>query len=300
MLLQTIAMSSHVSSSPSGLINLFKPPGMTAHDAVAVMRRRLGIKKIGHSGTLDPLACGVLPLAVGSATRLLPYLRSGKEYLAEIQFGLSTTTGDAAGEVIESRTCSFDRADLEAILPRFIGAIQQRPPMVSAVHYQGKRLYELARAGVTIADLPMRDVTIESLELRSFTRGPRPRALLRISCSAGTYVRSLAVDMGQGLGVPASLSFLLRTRAGDFDLSHSQTFTDAISWTSEETYLAHMARREATHEEAMAVSHGRPLEARDEADLIRLHSGDRLLAIYERRGIQLCPKTVFAATQENS
>lgn len=278
-----------------GMLNLLKPPGMTAHDVVAAMRRRLGTKKIGHAGTLDPLAAGVLPLAVGSATRLLPYLQSGKEYLAEIQFGISTSTLDAAGEVLESCECAFTQADLAAVMPRFSGAIQQRPPMVSAVHHQGKRLYELARAGVIIEDLPLRDVTIEALELRAFIPGPKPRALLRVACSAGTYVRSLAVDLGAALGVPASLAFLLRTRAGDFDIQDSLTFNDELAWTPEDTYLKHLVRRDATESEAQDISHGKALLALDEPpdSLVRVHSPERLLAIYERRNSQLLPRAVF-------
>lgn len=278
-----------------GMLNILKPPGMTAHDVVAVMRRRLGTKKIGHAGTLDPLATGVLPLAVGSATRLLPYLQSGKEYLAEIQFGVSTSTADAAGEVIESNPCAFSQADLEAVLPKFMGAIQQRPPMVSAVHHQGKRLYELAREGVIIEDLPLRNVRIDALELRSFYPGLQPRALLRVACSAGTYVRSLAVDLGKALGVPASLAFLLRTRAGDFEIQDSLTFNDEMAWTPEEVYLSHLIRRNAIEAEVQDISHGRALMALDEPpqSLVRVHSADRLIAIYERRDSQLYPKAVF-------
>lgn len=287
-------MSSKPSVKP-GLLNVLKPPGMTAHDVVAAMRRRLGTKKVGHAGTLDPVATGVLPVAVGTATRLLPYLRSGKEYLAEIQFGVATSTGDIEGEVLEQQDCPFSREALEAAMPRFRGAIQQRPPMVSAVHYQGKRLYELAREGIVVEDLPLRDVTIEALELVEFTPGARPRALVHVACSAGTYIRSLAIDLGQALGCPASLSFLLRTRAGDFNLDGAFALDEEIRYADEDAYLSHLTRRDATPADAQAIGFGRTLPAIGEPDgaLVRVHAPERLLAIYERRGDLLHPRTVF-------
>ncbi|MBO9541778.1 tRNA pseudouridine(55) synthase TruB [bacterium] len=289
-----------MSSKPpvkSGLLNVLKPPGMTAHDVVAALRRRLGTKKVGHAGTLDPVATGVLPVAVGTATRLLPYLQSGKEYLAEIQFGVSTSTGDCEGEILDAQDCVFDRAALEAVMPRFRGAIQQRPPMVSAVHYQGKRLYELAREGIVIEDLPLRDVTIEALELVEFYPGARPKALVRVACSAGTYIRSLAIDLGAALGCPASLAFLLRTRAGDFVLDDAFALDEDIRYASEDAYLAHLTRRDASPEDVEAIGYGRTLSAQDEPDgaLVRVHAPERLLAIYERRGALLHPRTVFPA-----
>lgn len=289
-------MSSKPSGSLFGLINVLKPPGMTAHDVVAAMRRRLGTKKVGHAGTLDPVACGVLPVAVGGATRLLPYLESGKEYLAEIQFGVATSTADAEGEVLEAVDCALSAADLEGVLPRFRGKIQQRPPMVSAVHYQGKRLYELARAGVVIEDIPLRDVAIAELELLRWYEGPRPRALVRVACSAGTYIRSLAVDLGAALGVPASLAYLLRTRAGAFGIETAVTLDEPVAWAPEDSYLSHLFRREATEAEIADISHGRALTAQDEPPgaLVRVHGDERLLAIYERRNGLLTPKTVFA------
>jgi len=272
---------------------------MTAHDVVAVLRKRLGIKRIGHAGTLDPLATGVLPVAVGSATRLLPYLRSGKEYLAEVQFGVATDTADAEGTVVAEADCVVGEADLSEALDRFRGPIRQQPPMVSAVHHQGRRLYELAREGIVIADRPYREVTIDQLVLEGFWPGPRPRALLRVSCSAGTYIRSLAVDLGAALGVPASLAFLLRTRSGDFPLDRAQLLGDEPAWVSEDLYLSHLSRREADAAEAKGVSHGRSLPARGEPEgWVRVFQGDRLLAIYERRGDELMPLTVFSAASE--
>lgn len=279
---------------PEGLLNLLKPPGMTAHDVVAFMRRRLGTRRVGHAGTLDPLACGVLPVAVGAATRLLPYLRSGKEYRAEIVFGAATDTADAAGQILEARDVTLGREELEAALPAFRGTIRQQPPMVSAVHVGGKRLYELAREG-KVVDRPWREVQIEAFELLAFRDGPRPTATLRVACGAGTYVRALAVDLGEALGVPAHLGFLLRTRAGDFSLAEARTLDEEPLFVDPEQYLAHLIRREASEEEVAWIGHGRPLEALSEPEgaSVRLHHGGALLAIYERRGERLAPLSVF-------
>lgn len=280
--------------APEGLLNVLKPPGMTAHDVVAYLRRVLKTKRVGHAGTLDPLAVGVLPVAVGAATRLLPYLTSGKEYHAEIRFGVATDTADAAGRITEQRDVQLDEATLLALLPRFTGTLSQQPPMVSAVHVGGRRLYELAREGKEV-ERPWRTVTIDALELLDFRGGPQPVALVRVACGAGTYIRSLAVDLGAALGMPASLGFLLRSRAGAFELSTARTLDEPPVFAAPETYLAHLFRREASEAEAVDLGHGRMIPAHDapEGVPVRVHHGDALLAICERRGALLAPRTVF-------
>ena len=279
----------------NGFLNVLKPPGMTAHDVVAFMRRRLGTRKIGHAGTLDPLAVGVLPLAVGNATRLLQYLRSGKEYLAEIQFGIATSTLDAEGEVTHQAPMPLAEEELRAILPRFRGRIAQRPPMVSAVSIGGKRLYQLAREGIEV-ERPLREVTIDELELRHFMAGEYPRAQIRVSCSAGTYIRSLASDMAEALGGCASLAFLLRTRAGDFPLETAMTLEEDPRWMGMNEVLAHLPAHAASGREADDIAHGRPLAAPagSVGETVRIvdAAGD-LLAITERRGDRLHPKLVL-------
>lgn len=279
----------------NGFLNVLKPPGMTAHDVVAYMRRRLGTKKIGHAGTLDPLAVGVLPLAVGNATRLLQYLRSGKEYLAEIQFGVSTSTADAEGEVLVREPMPITEEQLREILPRFRGTIQQRPPMVSAVSIGGKRLYQLAREGIEV-ERPLREVTIDVLELVKFWPGEYPRALVRVSCSAGTYIRSLAVDMAEALGGVASLAFLLRTRAGDFSLDEAATLDEEPRWVGLGTAIAHLPVHVASPEEVVDIGHGRALEGAPgpKGEIVRVVDGaGELLAMAERRGDRLHPKLVI-------
>ena len=217
-------MSQCLDMSNHGVINLLKPPGMTSHDAVAHVRRVLKTKRVGHTGTLDPAAAGVLPICVGLATRLVESLQSGtKEYLAEATFGYETDTLDAVGETI--RVCdasSLSVEQLERACEKFRGEIQQQPPLHSAIKIGGQKLYELARAGGDI-EIPSRSVTISGLEITRFFAGERPRAFLRIECSSGTYIRSLVRDIGRALGNAATMTFLSRVRNGKFDLADAVT-----------------------------------------------------------------------------
>lgn len=206
-----------------GFINLLKPPGPTSHDMVAFVRKLLGIKRIGHAGTLDPLASGVLVLAVGRATRLIQYLEKTKTYRGEITFGIATDTFDADGKIVTCSPTRFERKDLENVLLKFTGPISQVPPMTSALKWRGQRLYNLARKGIEIDRKP-RHVLIQELELLSLDADTNfPRALIECSCSGGTYIRSLAADIGTALDCGAYLSFLLRTKDGPFTISASIT-----------------------------------------------------------------------------
>ncbi len=210
-----------------GVLNLLKPPGMTSHDVVAFVRRTLGVKKAGHAGTLDPGAAGVLPVCVGRATRISEYLLgSDKAYRAVAVLGLATDTQDAAGRVLsEGDASGVTREALEAALARFRGTIRQAPPMVSAVKHRGERLYRLARRGETV-ERPARPVTVFSLELAVWRPGRRAVAVLDITCSKGTYVRTLCHDLGQALGCGAYLYFLVRLRHGPFALEGSVTLEE--------------------------------------------------------------------------
>ncbi|MGI9860358.1 tRNA pseudouridine(55) synthase TruB [Moorella naiadis] len=217
----------------TGFINVLKPPGLTSHDVVQQLRRILKEKKIGHAGTLDPLAAGVLPVAAGRATRLLEYLQGDKAYRAEFILGLKTDTQDLDGRILARTPCPpFTKGELQAAAIPLTGPILQVPPMVSAVHYQGRRLYELAQEGLEV-ERPARPVTVYQFQvLKAWRDPPYYRALVDITCSRGTYVRTLGADWGDRLGVGATLAFLLRTRAGSFRLSSA--------WTLEE--IAAMAR----------------------------------------------------------
>ena len=214
----------------NGVLNIDKPAGMTSHDVVARVRRLAarGVK-VGHAGTLDPAATGVLPLALGSATRLIEFLADARKgYRAVVALGSTTTTDDAEGELVAQRDVPpFSREELEAALLPFRGAIMQVPPMFSALHHEGKRLYELAREGKTV-ELAPRPLTIYRLELLDYS-AQRAELLLDIDCSKGTYIRSLARDIGAALGCGAHLAALRRTFVGVFGAEQSTPLADLLA-----------------------------------------------------------------------
>jgi tRNA pseudouridine55 synthase len=203
-------------SEPFGFLNVDKPLHLTSHDVVAKLRRALKLKRIGHAGTLDPLATGVLVVCVGAATRLSEYvMQSTKRYVARVYLGVTTETYDAEGAPLETRDAShITRDDVEHALTAFVGEIDQLPPMYSAIKQGGRKLYELARAGETV-ERTARRVRIDSLTLNEWSP---PLFSLEVTCSAGTYIRSLAYDIGEVLGVGAHLAGLVRSASGGFTL----------------------------------------------------------------------------------
>ena len=207
-----------------GFLNIYKPVGMTSHDVVAVMRKKTGIKQIGHTGTLDPFAEGVLPICIGKATRLIEYLSDDKEYLATIQFGCATTTYDIEGETIFTSDKKIADKDVEEALKAFFGEIEQYPPIYSAIKVKGKKLYEYARKGEEVEIKP-RKVFIENIELKAFD-AKLQQAQILIKCSKGTYIRSIANDLGKNLEVGAHLINLVRTQAGKFRVENSIKLED--------------------------------------------------------------------------
>lgn len=207
-----------------GFLNLHKPEGFTSHDCVAKLRRLLKLKRIGHAGTLDPAATGVLPIALGRATRLLQFLRSDKAYRATIRFGQTTTTDDLEGKVLTSQPApDLELQSVQQALPKFQGVIQQVPPAYSAIQVQGKRLYDLARSGVEVA-VPSRQVEVFQIQVLGWRSGDFPELELAIACGAGTYIRAIARDLGQMLGMGGTLAALVRTRSSGFELGDSLTF----------------------------------------------------------------------------
>lgn len=207
-------------ASLNGFLVLDKPAGCTSHDCVSLLRRCLELRRIGHGGTLDPEVTGVLPMAVGSATRLLPYLNGDKAYEGTITLGLRTSTDDLSGAVLQQRSVPALRAvDLEQVLAGFRGTIRQQPPAVSAIRVNGERLYAKARRGEAVAP-PERRVTIHALEL---LRWRSPQLTIRVRCSGGTYIRSMARDLGEVLGCGGALASLRRTEALGFGLEQAIT-----------------------------------------------------------------------------
>ena len=223
----------------SGFINIDKPAGITSHDVIFRLRRSIKIKRMGHTGTLDPDATGVLPVAIGPTCRLIDYLAKDKVYFAEIMLGVRTNTDDLSGRVLESKEIdiSIDRFKIEKILQNFVGTIQQTPPFFSAVHHNGQRLHHVARLAKhssantseianVLSCVQERHVQVEKIEIVSVEL---PVISLRINCSAGTYIRSLARDLGELLGCGACLKFLRREKSGLFELSQSTELDTALS-----------------------------------------------------------------------
>lgn len=209
-------------SGRTGVLVVDKPAGMTSHDVVAVVRRAAGTRRVGHTGTLDPDATGVLVCCVGDATRLVRFLQdSPKTYQASMVLGLATSTQDASGEpVFEADASAVDEGALCAALTEFQGRIQQVPPMVSAVRVDGERLHELARRG-EVVEREARTVTVHDLVLEAFTPGERATASFLVTCSPGTYVRTIAHDLGEVLGVGGSLTALRRLANAGFTVDEA-------------------------------------------------------------------------------
>lgn len=255
----------------SGFLNIHKMSGMTSHDVVAKIRRELHIKKVGHAGTLDPLATGVLVVCVGKATRLSEYvMQSTKQYRARIRLGITTDTYDGEGVVLQQRDAShITQERVEAILPQFVGSIDQLPPMYSAIKKDGRKLYDLARAGEVVEREPRR-VTIMSLGLEDWMF---PEFTLDVTCSAGTYIRSLAYDLGEILGVGAHLSGLTRLQSGQFMLENAITLDDLFSAAHWEDLLVSPAKAMAnwpmiilSHDELRDIVHGKSISGIDQTD----------------------------------
>ncbi|MGO0122984.1 tRNA pseudouridine(55) synthase TruB [Desulfothermobacter acidiphilus] len=284
-----------------GTLNLLKPPGMTSHDAVEWMRCLSGERRVGHAGTLDPDACGVLVLLLGKATRAAQFLLAAeKEYRAEAIFGLETDTLDRSGKVRACRDASYLTPEaVNALLPQFTGVIWQRPPLFSAIKQQGRRLYQLARAGEEVEVLP-RQVEVSELRLLRGEWGIKhPRVQLLVRCGKGTYVRSLIDDLGRVLGTGACLSFLLRTRVGRFQVREAYTLEElahcqregrmAEALTPVGAALEHLPALEVGEAEAAKIRHGTPLtldrfpatEHLAQGSWVRVVHAEELLAVAE-------------------
>ena len=220
----------------SGFINLNKPAGFTSHDCIAKLRKLLNTRKIGHGGTLDPAATGVLPIAVGKATRLLQFLPTPKAYRAVIRLGMATTTDDLEGEIIKQ----VEKVDLTATqivdaLNTFIGTVDQVPPVYSAIKKDGRKLYDLARQGKQI-DLEPRKVVISEIKLLNIVHQQFFELEVEISCGPGTYIRAIARDLGEQLGVGGTLANLVRTQSCQLSLENSLTFAELENQLKKQTF----------------------------------------------------------------
>lgn len=277
----------------NGFLIIDKPAGMTSHDVVAKLRKRFNEKRVGHAGTLDPDATGVLLVGVGYVTRLMTYLSGmSKSYVGEVVLGSTTTTLDDGGEV----TAAFDMSsvtlkDVESAASRFVGEIDQVPPMVSALKVDGRRLHELAREGIEV-ERKARRITIHSL-----TVAPTAEAnvfSIDVNCSSGTYIRSLAADIGTALGGGAHLRRLRRTSIGPFTLADASGIDDAVLLPSREALrgMAHVVVDESV---VALIRNGRSLPLFDgDGPWAVLDDASRLVAVYEHGGDVAKPGVVFA------
>jgi tRNA pseudouridine55 synthase len=288
-----------------GLVVVDKPAGFTSHDVVAKMRKIYAQRRVGHAGTLDPDATGVLLVGLGRATRLLRYLsESGKAYDGRIVFGIATSTLDAAGEVVDQRPMPLSREDVEGALPAFLGDIEQLPPMVSAVKVGGRRLHELARAGEEVERSP-RPAHVDRFDVVAFEPGPYPAADVEVECGSGTYVRTLAADLGAALGGCAHLARLRRTRVGSFTLDEARALAaieaePALAVLPLAAAVRDLEQVDVDAEQARAVSHGvsfapSALAVRGDGPYAVVGPDGTLLAVYDTRGSALRPAVVVAS-----
>jgi tRNA pseudouridine55 synthase len=296
-----------------GVLPVIKPVDFTSHDVVAKVRGILGIRRIGHTGTLDPKVTGVLPLCIGRATRVVEYIQDlPKEYEAVLTIGMATDTEDMTGNIISQvEQVHLRHSDIDQIFSKFLGLIDQVPPMYSALKVNGQRLYDLARQGQVI-DRKSRQVEIYELEILNLNLElSHPQIKFRVKCSKGTYIRTLCVDIGQALGYPAVMSELVRTATGPIVLAQCISLTElselakqdavATRMISTDAAIAHLPSLHVSEAEAIQVKQGKtiyPITAPTfiDQEVIRLYStSDRFLGVYRWHAEQnrVTPEKVF-------
>jgi len=294
-----------MSGTTNGLLVVDKPPGWTSHDVVGKTRRIYGQRRVGHAGTLDPDATGVLLVGLGRATRLLRFLQdTTKTYRTRVVFGIATDTLDAAGAILDRVEMRISREQVEHAARAFLGESQQVPPMVSAIKVKGQRLHQLARQGVEVERAP-RSVRIDRIVVEAFEAGTYPEATIVLECSSGTYVRSFAADLGAALGGCAHVAELRRLRVGSFDITEAQTLEQIEGDPDGAALTPRQAMRDMevvpiTGETVRAVASGATFPARA---LLPADAGDgpfavvdeagQLVAVYERRGAGVKPTVVL-------
>ncbi|HEY9904852.1 MAG TPA: tRNA pseudouridine(55) synthase TruB [Candidatus Sericytochromatia bacterium] len=296
-----------------GFLNLNKPLGLTSHDCVARVRRLMRLKRVGHGGTLDPAATGVLPIALGKATRLLQYMQQDKAYRATIRLGVRTTTDDLEGEIVATQSApGLTLETVKPLLQQFEGKIQQVPPIYSAIQVKGKRLYELARAGESV-EVPAREVEVYKIDSLDWRPGEFPEIDVAIACGSGTYIRAIARDLGASLNTGGVLASLTRTQSSGFELADSLTLEELETQLHEKTFqpvspvaaLKHLTAITLLIEDARRWCLGQRITWNDTpthipTTALRIHheNGDFLgigQIIYSERGLVLVPQMVLAA-----
>lgn len=281
-----------------GFINIYKPKGMTSHDVVSYLRRITKIKQIGHTGTLDPFAEGVLPVCIGKATRLIEYLDDDKAYIGVIKLGESTTTYDTEGEVVETSDKPVMLEDIEKVIETFEGEIEQLPPIYSAIKVNGKKLYEYARNGESVEILP-RKVNISKLEVLNYNSQKRELEL-SIECSKGTYIRSLANDIGKSLDTYGHLIKLIRVRAGKFYINQAVKLEELKNIDDVKAnlknpldYLSYNVY-EVNDSECRYIKNGISIEkAADDGRIVMVNGNSEIVAICSIRSNKAKPEKVF-------
>ena len=297
--------AARVDATRSGILPVEKGPGVTSFQVVAQLRRLLRAPKVGHGGTLDPDATGLLPILVGEGTKLTPYLTAlDKEYVATARLGVTTDTQDASGTVLRERPVpALDAAALAAALARFVGEIEQIPPMYSALHHEGRRLYELAREGAEVPRQP-RKVMVHAITLEAVAL---PELTFRVRCGKGTYVRTLVADLGEALGTGAALSRLVRSRVGPYRLEDAvpwdalrEARDGAALWTRLlplDSALADLPALTLDARATQAFVHGQSVPAgAARAELLRVYGPDgALLGVGQGRGDLVKPERLLHA-----
>jgi len=266
-----------------GFLNIYKPKGKTSHDVVAILRRVTKVKQIGHTGTLDPFAEGVLPICIGKATRLIEYLNDDKAYIGTIQFGKATETYDIEGNITHSSNKTVTLEEIEEQLKNFLGEIEQLPPIYSAIKVNGKKLYEYARKGEEVKVEP-RKVTLYNLEIVNFDEEKQTLDLY-IECSKGTYIRSIANDLGESLGCYGHLIKLVRTKAGKFLLNNTIQLENLNSIKDVQKNLINPIEYldypvyELNQEEMEKISHGMSIKLEMEDNTVVLIHNNKIAAV---------------------
>lgn len=278
---------------PNGFVNVLKAPGITSHDIVAHLRKVYGMKKIGHAGTLDPAAAGVLPIALGKATRMLEYMdNADKSYTAEVTFGYTTDSGDDTGKVIEEMT-EYEmptRQMIEEVLETFRGEIKQCPPIYSAVRINGQKAYNLARKNIEV-EMPERTVVIHDIKFHEMRENG---FVFSVKCSKGTYIRSLCTDIGRKLGIPSVMSFLVRTHVGAFKLENAWS-TEEIGMLPHKALYAtdfpikHLPEYKITEDEALMIKQGKKIDVAE-----GVHFADKFIRLYTDKEFAGIGRYVFS------